>query len=45
MPGMTEVQGVPENRVGSEVQALVFAGATKIECEKQPDGNWTIRAS
>ena len=45
MPEVTEVHGVPEDRVGSEVQGLIFAGATKVECEKQPDGRWTIRAS
>lgn len=33
------------DRVGSEVQQLIHAGATKVECEKQPDGSWTIRAS
>ena len=45
MPDVTEVHGVSENRVGLEVQELIFAGATKVECEKQPDGSWTIRAS
>lgn len=45
MPDVTEVNGVPESQVGASVQALVFAGATKIACEKQPDGGWTIRAS
>jgi hypothetical protein len=45
MQDVTEVKGISENRVGTEVQQLVFAGATKVECEKQPDGRWTIRAS
>ena len=42
---MTEVNGIPEGRVGEEVQQLVDGGATKIECEKEDTGNtWTIRA-
>lgn len=45
MPNVTEVNGVPEDHVGSEVQQLIDAGATQVECEKQPDGSWTIRAS
>lgn len=45
MPDITEVKGVPESQVGAEVQALIFSGATKVSCEKQPDGSWTIRVS
>ncbi len=41
----TEVPNVPQGQVGAEVQALVDSGATQVECTKQPDGNWTIRAS
>ena len=45
MPGVTEVRGIPESQVPTEVQQLIFVGATKIQCEKQADGRWTIRAS
>ena len=45
MPNVTEVNGIPESRIGSEVQQVIDAGATKVECEKQSDGTWTIRAS
>lgn len=45
MPGPTRVPGLPDDRVGAEVQQLIDTGATKIECEKQADGSWTIRAS
>lgn len=45
MPDVTEVTGVPENQVGTEIQTVIDSGATRIQCEKQPDGSWTIRAS
>ncbi len=45
MSDVTVIRGVPADRVGREVQQLVDSGAAKIECEKEPAGTWTIRAS
>lgn len=39
-----EEQDVPEELVGTQVQALVYSGITQVECSKQPDGKWTIRS-
>jgi hypothetical protein len=44
MAEMTELRNVPRDRVGNEVQQAIYAGATKVECEKQPDDMWTLRA-
>jgi hypothetical protein len=41
----TEVKDVPPEKVGTKVRQLVQTGASKIECTKQDDGKWTIRAS
>ncbi len=41
----TKINGVPQDQVGSSVQAAIDAGATKVECDKQADGTWTITAS
>jgi hypothetical protein len=41
----TEIKDVPTEKVGTKVQQVVQTGATKIECTKQDDGKWTIRAS
>ncbi len=41
----TEVKDVPPEKVGTKVGQVVQTGATKIECTKQNDGKWTIRAS
>ena len=39
-----EEQDVPEGDVGTQVQALVYSGVTRIECFRQPNGKWTIRS-
>jgi hypothetical protein len=44
MPSVTELKNVPRDRVGFEVQQAIYAGAVKVECEKQSNGKWTIRA-
>jgi hypothetical protein len=44
-PEPTELKDIPAAAVGSTVQQLVLTGATKIECTKQDNGKWTIRAS
>ncbi len=41
----TEIKDVPPEKVGTKVGQVVRTGATKIECTKQDDGKWTIRAS
>ena len=45
MPEETEIEGISEAEVGEKVQQLVETEAEKIECIKQTDGTWTIRAS
>ncbi len=40
----TEIKDVPPEKVGTKVRQVVQTGATRIECIKQDDGNWTIRA-
>lgn len=47
MPNTTELKDVPRDRVGNQVQQAIHAGATRVECERQPgaDERWTIRAS
>lgn len=40
----TEVHDIPPGRVQAMVQQLVDSGATRIECQRQDDGLWTIRA-
>jgi hypothetical protein len=45
MPEPTELKDVPANMVGTKVQQAINTGATKIECVRQDDGKWTIRAS
>ena len=41
---MDELKDVPADQVGTIVGQLVGAGNSKIECEKQVDGKWTIRS-
>lgn len=41
----TEIKDVPPKKVGVKVQQVVDTGGTAIECTKQENGNWTIRAS
>jgi hypothetical protein len=41
----TEIKDVPPEKVGTKVRQVVQTGATKIQCTKQDDGKWTIRAS
>jgi hypothetical protein len=41
----TELKDVPNGIVGTKVQQVIGAGAVKVECVRQLDGNWTIRAS
>ncbi len=45
MPDPTEVTDIPAEDVGTLVKQLINTQAKKIECVKQDDGNWTIRAS
>ena len=41
-----EITDVPEDSVGTQVQQLVYTGVvTRIECEKQANGRWTIRSN
>jgi hypothetical protein len=45
MPEPTVIKDVPADKVGTNVQQAVQTGATQIECTKQDNGKWTIRAS
>jgi hypothetical protein len=36
---------VPSTSVSTKVQILIEGDYTKIECVKQDDGKWTIKAS
>lgn len=46
MPEGSELKDVPAESVGTKVQQVVRTpGVTQVECIKQSDGNWTIRAS
>ena len=47
MTSPTELKDVPRNLVGNRVQNAIDAGATKVECEKQPDPSdkWTVRSN
>ena len=45
MPEPTEINDVPAEQVGENVQQLITTGASTIACTKQSDGNWTIRVS
>jgi hypothetical protein len=40
----TETQNVKQADVARLVQAAINTGAVSVECAKQDDGNWTIRA-
>lgn len=44
MATVSEVKNVPRDRVGFQVQQAIYAGATKVECIKQDNGKWTVRA-
>lgn len=39
------INDVPCNNVGAVVQSFVNDGATKIEAQKKPNGNWDITAT
>ena len=43
----TELKDVAKGIVGTKVQQVIDAdaGTVKVECVKQSDGKWTIRAS
>ncbi len=41
----TEIKDLPRKDVGVKVQQCIQTGAAKIECIKQDNGKWTIRAS
>jgi len=43
--GIQETTDVPENKVAQVVAGYQLDNPTKIEKIKQPDGNWTVRAT
>jgi hypothetical protein len=44
MPAPTEIKDLPPDKVTENVDQLIQTGAEEINCIKQSNGKWTIRA-
>ena len=36
---------VPEDEINAKISEMLFDSPKEVECIKQPDGNWTLKAT